>query len=122
LVFSLPASTNIHRKTESAVAQPTHEPVDSWLLIFHHDWRRSFEAGMAAGAASTPASVALSKLQSFSVFLEGRTLRILRELPFIAESSTGAFFVRRLERFFDTVIFFLGIVGPSLTHSGCGNF
>jgi hypothetical protein len=52
------ALTKCHRRTESAVAHPTHEPVPPWLPIFHHDSRRSFDAGIDARAPRIPAASA----------------------------------------------------------------
>ena len=51
---SFPAWTMCHRTTPSAVAQPTHEPVASWSLIFHHVARRSTLDGSDALAATAP--------------------------------------------------------------------
>src|SRR5688572_29481730 len=64
--------------TESAAAQPTQEPVEPWSPIFHHDCslvRRSFEAGIAA-AAATPDRYAASAGQSRSRSLDSRQLRM----------------------------------------------
>jgi hypothetical protein len=49
----LPALTKCQRRTESAVAQPTQDPVDPWSPIRHHDSRRSLEAGIAGAAATS---------------------------------------------------------------------
>src|SRR5882672_11349660 len=70
------ALTMCQRATPSAVAQPTHEPVFSWLLIVHHAPRRSTEAGKAAGAPMVPAWIESISCQSFSVPLEGTTLQM----------------------------------------------
>ena len=41
-----PVLTKCQRSTESALAQPTHEPVEPWSATVHQVARRSFEAGM----------------------------------------------------------------------------
>jgi hypothetical protein len=75
--FSRPALTKCQRSRESAVAQPTHEPLPPWSPIFHHRSRRSFEAGTAArSVARRPARAACSKRQSRSVSRDGTTFRI----------------------------------------------
>ena len=72
-----PALTKCQRNSESAVAQPTQEPVLPWSPTFHHVVRRSFELGIVAGAAaSRPACSAWSYLQSRSVSRDGSQLRI----------------------------------------------
>ena len=71
-----PALTKCQRSRPSAVAQPTHEPVASWSLIFHHVARRSLAVGIAGAAATMSASTAWSKVQSSSAFGEGLTLRM----------------------------------------------
>ncbi len=76
LVATRPAFTKCQRRTESAVAQPTHEPVDPWSATFHQVARRSFEAGRGGAASTTAASAATSNVQSSSVFGEGSTFRM----------------------------------------------
>src|SRR5262245_20602509 len=71
-----PAFTKCQRSTASAVAQPTQDPVEPWSPIFHQSSRKSTLAGIAAGAAARPADVAVSKVQSFSCFGEGRQFRM----------------------------------------------
>ena len=71
-----PFLTKCQRSTESAVAQPTQEPVEPWSATFHQAERRSFEAGIGGAAITMSASWAVSKVQSSSVFGEGLTLRI----------------------------------------------
>jgi hypothetical protein len=74
---SRPALTKCQRKTASALAQPTHDPVLPWSEIFHQGARRSFAAGIGGAAAMTPASFACTSDQSCSWSCEGRQLRIL---------------------------------------------
>jgi hypothetical protein len=75
LLASRPALTKCQRITESAVAQPTQEPVERWSLIAHHFSLRSFDAGIGV-TATMPAAMALSKRQSFWVSGEGMQLRM----------------------------------------------
>ena len=70
-----PALTKCQRSSESAVAQPTHEPVVPWSPTFHHVSRRSLAFGIAAGAATSPAASAFSNWKSVSVSRDGTTLR-----------------------------------------------
>jgi hypothetical protein len=72
----LPACTMCQRTTPSPVAQPTHDPVFSWLLIVHHGARRSTEAGNAAGAPMLPAAIESASCQSWSVPFDGTTLQM----------------------------------------------
>jgi hypothetical protein len=72
-----PAVTKCQRSTESAHAQPTHDPVEPWSLIVHQVARRSFAAGMLGAASTISASAAVSNVQSSSGFCEGFALRIL---------------------------------------------
>src|SRR5262245_17423766 len=78
LVARRPALTKCHRSMESAVAQPTQDPVVPWSLIAHQPARRSFEVGIAAGAGAATmfASAACSNVQSSSVFGDLLTLRM----------------------------------------------
>ena len=77
-----PACTRCQRTTESALAQPTQDPVAPWSPIFHQvSSRRSFERGAdLAEEASNPASSALCSCQSLSVFGDGTQLR-MRVVP-----------------------------------------
>jgi hypothetical protein len=78
LVVSLPAFTKCQRRSESALAHPTQEPVEPWSAIVHQLVRRSFELGTAAvAAAATSAREASSNVQSSSVFRDGLQFRIL---------------------------------------------
>src|SRR6188474_170806 len=52
LVVSLPDLTKCQRSSESALAQPTQEPVDPWSLMVHQVVRRSLDVGIVAVAAS----------------------------------------------------------------------
>ena len=72
-----PDLTKCQRSSASAVAQPTHEPVEPWSPIFHQVSRRSFDlgSGSGGGARSRPAAVACSSCQSRSVSRDGSTLR-----------------------------------------------
>src|SRR4051794_3404470 len=71
-----PALTKCQRSTPSAVAQPTHDPVAPWSLIFHQAARRSLLAGIAGAAATMSAAAACSNVQSSSTFGDGLQLRI----------------------------------------------
>ena len=71
-----PALAKCQRRTESAVAQPTHEPVDFWSLIFHQSARRSLVEGMRGAVAIMSASCAVRNVQSSSVSGDGTTFRI----------------------------------------------
>ena len=68
---SLPALTKCQRRTESAVAQPTHEPVDFWSLIFHQSARRSLVEGTRGAVAIMSASCAFRNVQSSSLRATG---------------------------------------------------
>jgi hypothetical protein len=68
LVVSLPDLTKCQRGSESALAQPTQEPVDPWSLMVHQVVRRSLEVGIVAVAAAISDFAASSKVQSSSVF------------------------------------------------------
>src|SRR5262245_45130594 len=77
LVVSLPALTKCQRSSESALAQPTQDPVEPWSLIVHQVARKSFDVGtVAVAAAATSARAASSKVQSSSVLGDGLQLRI----------------------------------------------
>jgi len=82
LLASRAAFTKCQRNTESAVAQPTHDPVEPWSLMLHQVSRRSLDVGIGA-AASMPAAMAFSTRQSFSVSRDGMQLR-MRITPFAA--------------------------------------
>ena len=70
--------TKCQRSTESADAQPTHEPVAFWSPTSHHVSRRSLAFGTAAAASNVPASTAVSAAQSRSAFGEGMTFSTRR--------------------------------------------
>ena len=53
--------------TPSAEAQPTHDPVLSWLLIFHHEARRSTDAGSAAASMAPTAMASFEAPVPFGV-------------------------------------------------------
>ncbi len=92
---SRPAFTKCQRNTESADAQPTQEPVLPWSLIVHQGSRRSLLAGIAARGAASPTDKAVSKVQSFSCFGEGRQFRMrltLLPLPAVFFRRGTAFF------------------------------
>jgi hypothetical protein len=91
-----PAWARCQRNTESAVAQPTQEPVAPWSPIFHQvSSRRSFADGTSA-VASTPASSALWYFQSLSGSGEGTQLRIRRvSSSLLVDLVAGVAAVRR---------------------------
>ena len=68
--------TRCQRTSESAVAQPTHEPVCIWSPTSHHGARRSTDAGSGPGAATVSDCNAWSSPQSSSVFCDGMQFRI----------------------------------------------
>jgi hypothetical protein len=76
LVVSLPDLTKCQRRSESALAQPTHEPVEPWSLIVHQVVRRSLDVGIVAAAAAMSDFAASSNVQSFSVFGDGLQFKI----------------------------------------------
>ena len=86
--------TKCQRSSASAVAQPTHEPVEPWSPIFHQSSRRSLVLGGAAAAAARtrPAAAACSSCQSRSVSRDGSTLRI--RLTFLGRPFAGRRFAR----------------------------
>ena len=71
-----PFLTKCQRRTESAQAQPTQEPVEPWSATFHQVARRSFDAGIDGAAMTMSASAAVSNVQSSSCFGEGFAFRI----------------------------------------------
>src|SRR5687768_10061283 len=73
---SLPDLTKCQRRTESAVAQPTQEPVDLWSLILHQSARRSLVEGTRGAVAIMSASCAFRNVQSSSLSGDGMTFRI----------------------------------------------
>jgi len=71
-----PALTKCQRSTESALAQPTQDPVEPWSATFHQVERRSFEAGIAGAAATMLASSAVWNVQSSADLGEGLQFRM----------------------------------------------
>src|SRR4051812_29856160 len=72
-----PALVRCQRSTESARAQPTHEPLAPWSPICHHESsRKSLLVGGAVCEKTSPAALALDNFQSSSVFCDGKQLRM----------------------------------------------
>jgi hypothetical protein len=84
------ALTKCHRRTESAVAQPTQDPVLSWFPIFHQCSCKSFDGGIAGLAAMSLAPTAFSIRQSLSVSRDGTQFKILLTVFFFFGIGTSS--------------------------------